>query len=194
MLTTFRLKWLAVALVPVVSVLAIPASASAAKPIRFFEETAEAFWEVPFACADGSTAPGTLLVKPTRDFEAPETEDPDPTARLQFLAVCPGGISYSWGAPTIPAVITSTSKLRRLSASGTGVARDIFGVSHPVTFDVTWHQAGPLEKVKNAPGSVTKTRVATATGQVTFDGALIADGPSNHPTRPAPFIRVDIER
>jgi len=88
MRTIFRLKWLAVALVPVVSVLAIPAAVSAAKPIRFFEETAEAFWEVPFACADG----------------------------------------------------------------------------------------------------------ATATGQVTFDGALIADGPSNHPTRPAPFIRVDIER
>jgi hypothetical protein len=29
---------------------------------------------------------------------------------------------------------------------------------------------------------------------VTFDGAVLVDGPANHPTRPVPFIRVDTER
>jgi hypothetical protein len=29
---------------------------------------------------------------------------------------------------------------------------------------------------------------------VTFDGELIVDGANNHPTRPAPFIRVDTEK
>ena len=149
---------------------------------------------MPHACADGSTTTGTLLVSTTRAFNAPDTEDPTPTARLQFLAVCPGGISFSWGAPAVPATITSGRKLRHLTASGSGVARDIFGVSHPVTFDVSWSKAGPLVKTVNAPESVTKTRVQTADGVLTFDGAVLFDGPSNHPTRPAPFIRVDIER
>jgi hypothetical protein len=36
--------------------------------------------------------------------------------------------------------------------------------------------------------------VATATGQVTFDGEVLVDGPNNHPTGPAPFSRVDTER
>ena len=39
-----------------------------------------------------------------------------------------------------------------------------------------------------------KEREATATGQVIFDGEAIVDGPNNHPTREAPFIRVDTER
>src|ERR671919_3270172 len=58
-----------------------------------------AFWAVPHQCADGSIVQGTLLVKPTRDFESPDTEDPDPTTRVQFLAVCPDGTSFSWAAP-----------------------------------------------------------------------------------------------
>jgi hypothetical protein len=39
-----------------------------------------------------------------------------------------------------------------------------------------------------------KQREATATGQVTFDGVVLVNGESNHPTRPAPFIRIDIEK
>lgn len=186
-------RWLIVPLVASATVLAVATSASA-KPIQLFEERAEAFWEVPHVCADGSTVPGTLLVSTTRFYEAPDTEDPTPTARLQFLAVCPGGLSFSWGAAALPATITSQSRLRHLTASGSGVARDILGVSHPVTFDVAWHRAGPLEKTVNAPGSITKIREATADGVVTFDGAVLFDGPNNHPTRPAPFIRVDIEK
>ena len=169
-------------------------TAAAAQRSSFFEETAEAFWAVPHECADGSVAEGTLLVKPTRFFESPDTEDPDPTVRVQFLAVCPDGISFSWGAPTVPATITSVRPLRRITAVGSGVATDIFGVVHEVTFDVTWTGRGRLETTVNAPGSITKIRAATAVGVVTFDGAVIADGPANHPTRPAPFIRVDIER
>jgi hypothetical protein len=37
----------------------------------FFEETAEAFWAVPHQCADCSTVQATLLVRSTRDFNAP---------------------------------------------------------------------------------------------------------------------------
>ena len=33
--------------------------------------------------------------------------------RVQFLAVCPDGTSFSWGAPTVPATITSVRPLRR---------------------------------------------------------------------------------
>jgi hypothetical protein len=29
---------------------------------------------------------------------------------------------------------------------------------------------------------------------VTFDGVVLVDGPADHPTRPAPFIRVDTEK
>ena len=184
-----------VTLATVTALLALPpaASVTAAKS-TFFEEAAEAFWEVPHVCADGSTVSGTLLVRSTRDFASPATEDLDPTARVQFLAVCPGGISFSWGAPTAPAVITSTNNLRSVTASGSGIARDNLGGAHQVSFDVTWTGVGPVERIVNGPGSTTKLRTATATGQVTFDGAVLADGPANHPTRPAPFIRVDVEK
>ena len=77
-------------LLAVAGVLALPAVASAEQSY-FFEETAEANWSVPHQCADGSTVQGRLLVRSTRDFESPDTEDAYPTARVQFLAVCPGG-------------------------------------------------------------------------------------------------------
>ena len=99
--TSTRRRW-AVALVVLTAVLASWTSALAVRTL-FFEETASAFWAVPHQCADGSTVEGTLLVESTRDFESPDTDDPDPTARLQFLAVCPGGLSFSWGAPATPA-------------------------------------------------------------------------------------------
>ena len=173
--------------------LAFAGSASAEREL-FFEESASAFWAVPFECADGSTVEGTLLVFTTRDFESPDTEDPDPTARLQFLAVCPDGTSFSWGAPTVPATITSTENLKSVRATGSGIARDNLGGTHQVTFDVTWTAVGPLMTTVNGPGSKRQQREATATGRVTFDGQVLVDGPANHPTRPAPFIRVDTEK
>jgi hypothetical protein len=175
-------------------VLVTPGTPAFAAAPNFFEETAEAFWTVPHPCADGSTAQGTLLVKPTRDITAPETEDADPSVRVQFLAGCPDGLSFSWAAPVAPATITSRKHLRRITAVGSGVARDILGVTHQVTFDAVYRGFGPVETTVHAPGSKTKRRAATATAQVTFDGALIVNGAANHPTRPAPFIRVDIER
>ena len=58
-----------------------PSLASAgAERSYFFEETAEAFWTVPHTCADGSIVQATLLVRSTRDFESPDTEDAEPTA------------------------------------------------------------------------------------------------------------------
>ena len=167
---------------------------AAAERSLFFEESASAFWAVPHECADGSIVQGTLLVLSTRDFEAPETEDSDPTARVQFQAVCPDGSSFSWAAAGVPATITSTENLKGVTATGTGVARDILGGIHQVSFDVTWTGVGPLETTVNGPGSKRQQREATATGQVTFDGELLVDGEANHPTRPAPFIRVDTEK
>jgi hypothetical protein len=173
--------------------LALSASAGAEKDL-FFEETAEAFWAVPHECADGSTVEGTLLVRSTRDFESPETEDADPTARVQFLAVCPDGTSFSWAAPVAPATITSTANLKSVRAVGSGIARDILGGTHQVSFDVTWTGVGAIETTVNTAGSKRKQRTATATGRVTFDGVVLVDGEADHPTRPDPFIRVDTEK
>jgi len=167
----------------------------------FFEETAQAFWAVPHTCADGSIVQATLLVRSTRDFEAPATEDADPTVRVQYQAVCPDGTSYGW-AGIIPATITSADDLTSVTATGSGTVRDIFGVIHQVTFDVTWTASGALatdvRTTSNQGFSVNtstrKERAATATGVVTFDGVVLVDGEANHPTRPAPFIRTDEER
>jgi hypothetical protein len=188
-----RRRWVGVALAALTVALAFATSASAERSL-FFEETASAFWAVPHECADGSTVQGTLLVLSTRDFESPDTEDADPTARVQFLAVCPDGTSFSWAAPTAPATITSAENLKSVTAAGTAIARDNLGGTHQVSFDVAWTGVGSLETSVNGPGSKRQEREATATGQVTFDGELIVDGEANHPTRPAPFIRVDTEK
>jgi hypothetical protein len=190
--TSARRRWVALSLSALTAVLTFSLSASAERSL-FFEETAEAFWAVPHACADGSTVQATLLVRSTRDFEAPDTEDPDPTARVQFLAVCPDGTSFSWAAPTAPATIVSTEDLKSVTATGAGIARGNLSGTHQVTFDVEWTGFGPMETTVNGPGSMRRQREATATGQVTFDGVVLVDGENNHPTRPAPFIRVDTE-
>lgn len=190
-----RRQWITVAIATLTGFLTIAlATPAQAQRELFFEETAEAFWGVPHTCADGTVVDGTLLVRSTRDFEAPDTEDPDPTARVQFLAVCPDGISFSWAAPVAPATITSTPNLNSVVATGSGIARDILGGTHQVTFDVTWTGFGPITTTVNGPGSKRKQREATADGLVTFDGAVPVDGPNNHPTRPAPFIRQDTEK
>ncbi len=191
--TSARRQRVVVALAALTGVLAFSASASAERSL-FFEESASAFWTVPHECADGATVQGTLLVLSTRDFESPETEDADPTARVQFAAVCPDGTSFSWAAPAASATITSSDNLKSVTASGTGIGRDNLGGTHQVSFDVTWTGVGPLETTVNGPGSKTQQREATATGQVTFDAEVLVDGEANHPTRPAPFIRVDTEK
>jgi hypothetical protein len=191
--THARLRVVVGALAAVTAVLTFASAASAVRSL-FFEETAQAFWTVPHECADGSTVEGTLLVSSTRDFESPDTEDTDPTVRVQFLAVCPDGTSFSWGAPAAPATITSTDNLKSVTATGSGIARDNLGGTHQVTFDVTWTAVGPLVTTVNGPGSKRQQREAVATGRVTFDGQVLVDGPANHPTRPAPFIRVDTEK
>ena len=178
-----------------------PSLASAGAERSFFEETAQAFWAVPHTCADGSIVQATLLVRTTRDFESPDTEDADPTARVQYQAVCPDGSSYSW-AGTIPATITSADDLTSVTATGAGTVRDNLGVTHQVSFDVTWTGHGGLETSVQTTSnqgfrintSTRKQREATATGTVTFDGNVLVDGAANHPTRPAPFIRTDEER
>jgi hypothetical protein len=191
--TSARRRWAVVALVSLFGTLAFTTSASADREL-FFEEQASAFWAVPHECADGTIVQGTLLVLSTRDFEAPDTEDPEPTARVQFQAVCPDGTSFSWAAPTAPATITSTENLKSVTATGSGIARDNLGGTHEVTFDVSWTGVGPVETTVNNPGSKRQQREAVATGRVTFDGEVLVDGDANHPTRPAPFIRVDTEK
>src|SRR5215204_4416425 len=155
-----RVAAVAVATVAALVAAGAPASADSDK-FRFFEETAEAFWAVPHVCPDGSTVTATLLVRTTRDFEYPDTDDVDPTARVQYLAVCPDGSSFSW-VGIVPATITSTENLKSVSASGSGTVRDIFGVSHDVSFDVTWTAVGSLESTVNGPGSSRKQREAVA--------------------------------
>jgi hypothetical protein len=175
--------------------LALPAAASAEQSY-FFEETAEANWSVPYECADGSIVDGRLLVRSTRDFESPDTEDADPTARVQFLAVCSGS-SVSW-VGTGPVSITSTPNLKSVSVSGTITVRDNLGVFHTVTVDVDWVGTGALETSVNPTQgfrvgtSTRKQRTATATGTVTFDGEVVVSGDANH--RITPFIRTDEER
>jgi hypothetical protein len=164
----------------------------AVEKFRFFEETAEAFWVVPYECADGSVVQATLLVRSTRDFESPDTEDADPTARVQFQAVCPDGTSFSW-AGIVPATITSTENLKSVTVSGSGVVTDNLGEAHTVSFEVSWTGVGKVMTTVNSAGSKRRQRTATATGRVIFDGEILVDGPANHPTRPAPFIRVDTE-
>jgi hypothetical protein len=188
-----RPRRVVVALAALTAALGLSTTASADREL-FFEEQASAFWSVPHQCADGSIVQGTLLVLSTRDFNAPDTDDPDPTARVQFLAVCPDGTSFSWAAPTAPATITSTENLKSVHAVGAGTAREPSGVTHTVTFDVTWTGVGPVETTVNNPGSKRMQREATATGTVTFDGVTLVDGPAEHPTRPEPFIRVDTEK
>jgi len=192
--TAIWVRRLATAAIAIGAVALSPAGPAAAERELFFEETASAFWAAPHTCADGSVVQGTLLVQTTRDFEAPETEDTEPTARVQFLAVCPDGTSFSWGAPTTPATIVSTDNLKSVHAVGAGIARDNLGGTHQVTFDVSWTATAPLETTVNTAGSKRKQRTATAVGNVTFDGVVLVDGPANHPTRPAPFIRVDTEK
>lgn len=191
--TSARRRWAVAALASALGALAFTTPASADRTL-FFEESASAFWAVPFTCADGTVVQGTLLVLSTRDFEAPDTEDAEPTARVQFQAVCPDGTSFSWAVPTAPATITSTENLKSVTATGSGIARDILGDTHEVTFDVSWTGVGPVETTVNGEGSKRQQREAVATGTVTFDGEVLVDGPANHPTRPAPFIRVDTEK
>ncbi|HEV3478185.1 MAG TPA: hypothetical protein VG144_01905 [Gaiellaceae bacterium] len=181
-----------VAFASITAVVTFAASASAERTL-FFEETASAFWAVPHECADGTVVQGTLLVESTRDFEAPETEDAEPTVRVQFLAVCPDGTSFRW-LGFLPATITSTENLKSVTATGSGTVRDFSGATHTVSFNVTWTGIGPVETTVNGPGSMRRQREATATGEVIFDGDVLVDGPANHPTRPAPFIRVDTEK
>jgi hypothetical protein len=150
--TSGRRRWLVVPLAALAAGLVAPTPAGAQRTL-FFEETAEAFWAVPHTCDDGSTVQGTLLVRSTRDFESPETEDLDPTVRVQFLAVCPDGSSFSWAAPAAPATITSTKNLTRVTVAGTGVARDALGGTHDVSFAVEWTGVGPVETTVNGPGA-----------------------------------------
>ncbi|MGH3815336.1 MAG: hypothetical protein ACRDUV_23285, partial [Pseudonocardiaceae bacterium] len=157
--------------------LATPAAAEAEQTI-FFEETASSFWSVPHQCADGSTVQATLLVLSTRDFETPETEDADPTARVQYQAVCSGS-SFSW-VGILPATITSTENLKSVTATGSGRVRDNLGVFHDVTFDVAWTAVGALQTSTRTfvsegfrvTTTTRKEREAVADGRVTFDGTV----------------------
>lgn len=187
-----------VPLLAAVALLALPATSPAVTENSFHEETAEANWAVTHTCADGSTVEARLLVRTTYDFEAPATADSDPTARVQYQAVCPDGRSFSWGNGAIPITYSSTPNLKSVTASGTGTVRDTSGVTHTVSFDVSWTGTGPLTTEVGANQGFTvgtssrKQRAATATGTFTFDGRTLASGPANH--RITPFIRLDEER
>ncbi len=189
----------ALSLLVVLGALALPASASAqAEQSYFFEETADANWSVAHQCDDGSIVQARLLVRSTYDFESPDTEDADPTARVQYLAVC-NGQSFNWVRNAGPVSHTSTANLKSVSVSGAFTARDNSGINHAVTIDVSWTGSGALETSVNPTQgsrigtSTRKQRAATATGTVTFDGDVLVSGEANHPFI-TPFIRTDEER
>jgi hypothetical protein len=180
--------------------LAFATSASAqAETSVFFEEQAEANWAVQHVCDGGAVVEARLLVESTRDFETPETEDADPTARVQYQAVCPDGTSFDLRG-TIPATITSTENLKSVHAQGVGNVRDSLGNLHPTTFDVSWTGSGPLQtsvRTTSNQGfrintSTEQRREATATGVVTIDGEEFVNGAANH--RITPFIETIQER
>jgi hypothetical protein len=183
----------------VVAGLALPAAALADQFEFFsFEETASANWSVPHQCSDGSTVQGRLLVESTRFFEPPETEDPNPGVRVQFLASC-SGRSFSWITRGASASITSTQNLKSVIVTGGPyTVLDNLGTSHQVSVDVSWTGFGPLEVSVNPTQafltgtSMRKQRAASATGIVTFDGVRLVDGAANHFI--TPFIRNDEER
>jgi hypothetical protein len=87
---------------------------------------------------------GKVICIYPRDFESPDTEDADPTARVQFEAVCPDGSSFSWDG-IIPATITSTENLKSVTASGSGIVRDNLGGTHNVSIDVICNDDGLIE-------------------------------------------------
>ena len=187
--------WLALVLL---GALALPTSASAASEREyFFEETAAANWSVAHECEDGSTVQARLLVQSTYDFESPDTADDEPTARVQYQAVCPDGTSLRWGRSAVPVTYTSTKNLKSVHVAGTTTVTDNSGGSHVVTFDVTWTGHGPVESsVETSHGfgfskSTRRERSATATGTVTFDGDVLVSGAANHFI--TPFIRIDEE-
>lgn len=174
-----------------------PSTAAFAATEIAFEEQASANWSVAHTCSDGAVVEARLLVETTRDFRSPSTEDVQPTVRVQYLAVCPDGTSFGWAGfigddrpLEEEATITSAPDLVAVQASGTGTARDNSGVDHQVTFDVAWTGVGGLDtEVTTFTGFRTlihteKERAATATGTVTFDGAVLVDGDANHVLTP----------
>jgi len=189
-----------VSVVGLLGSLAFATSASAqAETSVFFEEQAQANWAVQHECDGGTVIEARLLVESTRDFETPETEDADPTVRVQYAGVCPEG-SFNLVGNQIPATITSTENLKSVHAQGEGIVRDALRNPHPVTFDVSWTGSGPLQtsvRTTSNQGfrintSTEKRREATATGVVTIDGEEIVNGAANH--RITPFIETLEER
>lgn len=182
-----------VPLLAAVALLALPALAAAAPANYSFEETAQAAWSVDHQCSDGSVVQAQLRVVATRDFASPDTEDADPTARVQYAALCPDG-SFSW-LGFIPVTIVSSENMKSVSVAGSGTVRDNRGVTHDVTIDVTWTGVGSVTtttKPFNGGVNIRRQRAATATGTVTFDGATLVSGDADHSIRP--FIRTDEDR
>ena len=105
------------ALIALLAPVAVAPAWAEAERSGFFEETAQAFWAVQHECDDGSIVEATLLVETTRDFEPPEeTEDPNPTARVQYLAPCQDGSQVRW-LGIFPATITGSASWGDLSVS-----------------------------------------------------------------------------
>ena len=150
------------------------------------------FWAAPHECDDGATVQGTLLVSSTRDFESPDIDDPDPTVRVQFLAVCPDGTSFSWGAEC-----RRRSRARptsRASVAGSGIARDNLGGTHQVSFDVVWSGVGRWRRRSTAREARGRSERRQRQVRSASTAHVLVDGEADHPTRPAPFIRVDTEK
>lgn len=176
-----------------------PASSAEADLFRFFEERAEANWNVAHECSDGSVIQARLLVRGTLDFQTPETEDTQTTARVQYFGVCPDG-SFNLVGAAIPAEVTFRPNLASAHVLGSGQLRDALGNLHPVDFDVSWSGVGMVERevrVFSSPGFSTlvhteEHRDAVAIGSVSIDGSPVVNG--DQANRGTPFIETEEDR
>jgi hypothetical protein len=179
----------------------VPASSAEADLFRFFEERAEANWLVAHECADGSVIEARLLVLGTLDFQTPDTEDTQLTARVQYSGTCPlPEGSFNLRNDVIPAEVTFAPNLASAHVQGSGQLRDDLGNLHPVDFDVSWTGVGMVERevrVFSSPGFATlvhteEHRDAVAAGVVNIDD-LTVSGEANNPFRPT-FIETEEDR
>ena len=191
--TSARRRWVAAAVAALAAAMVFSTSASAERSL-FFEETASAFWAVPHACADGSTVRGDAAGAEHARLRVTRHRGPGSHGASAVPGGLPGRHLVQLGRTGRSGDdherAESQERHGRRIGSGQGQPRR----GHQVSFDVAWTGVGPLETTLNVPGSKRKEREATATGQVTFDGEVLVDGAANHPTRPAPFIRVDTEK
>ena len=171
----------AIAVLVLVSALAVPTAASATTE-RFhrFEAVATANYVVTEQCADGTTAQTRVTVIAGHEEES---ESGVTTLDSDFLTVlirgfdCEGNFISDRGSG--PADFSFSPSLQQASVTGTVTTSG----GRSVAVDMSWEGSGAIEVTSNTttfPGFtghfVGKRRDAVATGTVVVDGVTLVDG------------------